>query len=96
MDRKIYLNNLYDYYSELFTDKQKEYFESYYFEDLSLSEIAENNQVSRNAVHGQIKIMEEKLEYYEDVLKLYEKAEKIKSLIVNIDEEIKNKIEELI
>lgn len=96
MDRKIYLNNLYDYYCDLFTDKQKEYFEEYYFNDLSLSEIAENNNVSRNAVHGQIKIIEEKLEYYEQTLNLYTKACKIKEIIKDIDEEIKNKIEELI
>ena len=72
MDKKIYLNNLYDYYGGLFTDKQQEYFEAYYFDDLSLSEIAENNGVSRNAVHGQIKIVEEKLLFYEEKLKLYE------------------------
>ena len=80
MDKKIYLNNLYDYYSDLFTDKQKNYFEDYYFNDLSLSEIAENNNVSRNAVHSQIKIMESKLEYYEKILGLYEKANKIRDI----------------
>lgn len=96
MDKKIYLNNLYDYYCDLFTEKQKEYFEEYYFNDLSLSEIAENNQVSRNAVHGQIKIIEEKLEYYESILKLYEKSCKIRKIIEDIDENKKNEIEELI
>lgn len=96
MDKKIYLNNLYDYYSDLFTDKQKNYFEDYYFNDLSLSEIAENNNVSRNAVHSQIKIMESKLEYYEKILGLYEKANKIRNIITDLDDEIKNKIEELI
>ncbi len=96
MDKKIYLNNLYDYYSDLFTDKQKNYFEDYYFNDLSLSEIAENNNVSRNAVHSQIKIMESKLEYYEKILGLYEKANKIRDIITDLDDEIKNKIEELI
>ena len=96
MDIIIYLNNLYDYYSDLFTDKQKNYFEDYYFNDLSLSEIAENNNVSRNAVHSQIKIMESKLEYYEKILGLYEKANKIRDIITDLDDEIKNKIEELI
>ena len=96
MDKKIYLNNLYDYYCDLFTEKQKEYFEEYYFNDLSLSEIAENNNVSRNAVHGQIKIIEEKLEYYESILNLYEKACKIRKIIEDIDEEKKKKLEELI
>ncbi|MBE6146911.1 MAG: hypothetical protein E7168_01095 [Firmicutes bacterium] len=96
MDKKIYLNSLYDYYSELFTEKQKEYFEEYYFEDLSLSEIAENNEVSRNAVHGQIKIVEEKLEFYEDKLGLYKKSQEIKRIIKDLDSDIKQKIEEWI
>ena len=92
MDKKVYYNNLYDYYSGLFTEKQQEY----YYQDFSLSEIAENNNVSRNAVHGQIKIVEEKLEFYESVLGLYEKSLKIKEIINDIDEETKKRIEELI
>lgn len=96
MDRKLYLNNLYDYYSSLFTDKQKSYFEDYYFRDLSLSEIADNNEVSRNAVFGQIKIVEDKLEYYEENLGLYKKSLEIKEIIKDLDSNIKNKIEELI
>ena len=96
MDKKIYLNNLYDYYSDLFTDKQKEYYENYYFNDLSLSEIAENNSVSRNAVHNQIKIVEEKLEFYEGILKLYEKSLKIKKIISSLDDTVKEEIEKLI
>lgn len=96
MDRKIYLNNLYDYYALLFTEKQRDYFESYYFQDLSLSEIAENSGVSRNAVHGQIKIVEEKLELYEKTLHLYEKSEKLRVLIETMDDETKKKFEDLI
>lgn len=96
MDKKIYLNNLYDYYYLLLTDKQREYYEAYYFNDLSLSEIAENNDVSRNAVHGQIKSVEERLEFYEKSLGLYEKSKRIKELIKGIDSDIKEKIEELI
>lgn len=96
MDRKIYLNNLYDYYYLLLTEKQREYYEAYYFHDFSLAEIAQNNQVSRNAVHGQIKNVEERLEFYEKSLGLYEKSKRIKELITEIDTEIKQKIEELI
>ena len=55
MDKKLYLVNLYDYYGVLLTEKQQQYFENYYFDDLSLGEIAENDNVSRNAVHGQLK-----------------------------------------
>ena len=96
MNKKIYLNNLYDYYSSLSTEKQRKYYESYYFQDLSLAEIAENHQVSRNAIHNQIKIVEEKLEFYEKTLKLYQKAIEIKKLIQNMDNQTKKKIEELL
>ena len=75
---------LFDYYGELFTDKQKEYFTDYYFNNLTLQEIADNNNVSRNAVHKNIKDILQKLDYYEE------------KLIENIDVEIKEKIEELI
>lgn len=96
MDKKIYYNNLYDYYSGLFTDKQREYYESYYFHDLSLSEIAENNGVSRNAVFRQIKIVLEKLDFYEDNLRLYNKSLKIKEIIKDLNSDIKKRIEEII
>ena len=83
MERRIYLNNLYDYYRELFTKKQQTYFEDYYYNNFSLSEIAENNNVSRNAVHNQLKIVEERLEELEKVLGLCRKKEQIIDLIVN-------------
>ena len=41
---------LYDFYGELLTDRQKEFFDLYYNEDLSLGEIAENNGISRQGV----------------------------------------------
>lgn len=97
MDKKIYYNDLYDCYGRLFTEKQRAYFEDYYFRDLSLGEIAENYGVSRNAVHGQIKIVEEKLEYYEKELGLSEKGKEIRSLLPSIaDKEIRKKIENLL
>lgn len=95
MDKKIYFNNLYDYYQGLFTDKQKEYYEAYYFHDLSLSEIAENNNVSRNAVHGQVKIVEEKLEFYEQVLGLYQKSLKMQEILKDVDDDLRKRIEEI-
>ena len=50
MEEFVYYNNLYDYYKELLTLKQKEYFEDYYQNNLTLSEMADNYQVSRNAI----------------------------------------------
>ncbi len=65
IDNTIFLGILYDYYGELLTDKQKDFFESYYFENLTLQEIADMNQVSKNAVHKTLVAIEEKLKYYE-------------------------------
>lgn len=87
---------LYDYYGGLLTDKQQDYFEDYYFDNLSLQEIADNHAVSRNAIHNSLKDILDKLDHYEDVLKLVEKSKKINELIDNIDETIKNQIKELI
>lgn len=96
MDDRIAMINLYDYYKELFTEKQKEYFEEYYFDNLSLSEIAENHEVSRNAVFKQVKEVEEKLYYYEKKLNLVEKGKEIRKLLENLTEDNKKRIEELI
>lgn len=96
MDNRIYLIDLYDYYSDLLTGKQKEYFEYYYFDNLSLAEISENIKVSRNAIHNSLKETVNKLEYYEEKLELYKKREKIKELIKTLDENTQNQIKELI
>ena len=54
LEKKNKYNQLFDYYGCLLTQKQQEYFINYYFEDLSLSEIANMFNVSRNAVHDQL------------------------------------------
>ena len=71
LEKKNYYNSLYQYYGSLFTSKQQEMFESYYVDDFSLSEIALNLNVSRNAVWDTIKKVIDKLEEYEEKLKLY-------------------------
>ena len=95
MDKFIYLNELYDFYKNMFTDKQREYFEEYYFNNLSLGEVAENHNVSRNAVHNELKLIENKLVELEEKLELNKKKNKIVELLENkidnkIIEEIKN------
>lgn len=97
MDDVIYYNELYDLYGKLLTDKQREYFEDYYFNNLSFSELAENYDVSRNAVFKQLKITKEKLLEFDNALKLYEKKKKIIDIIDCIqDKDIKEKLEDLI
>ena len=92
----IYYVELFDYYGDLFTEKQKECFIDYYFNNLTLQEIAENNNITRNAVHKNIKDIKEKLDYYEEKLNLYNNKIKIMELIKGLDKEVKDKIEELI
>lgn len=92
----IELAILYDYYGELLTSKQQVYFEDYYFNNLSLQEIAENYSISRNAVYNSLKEIEKKLNHYEDVLKLHEKSKIIEELIIDLDDDKQNRIKELI
>ncbi len=99
MDKTIYYNYLYDIYGELLTKKEREYFEEYYCNNLSLSEIAENNKVSRNAIHKRIKESLKKLEFYEDKLHLYKIKNKItlitkKNDILEIKKDLKSIMEE--
>jgi predicted DNA-binding protein YlxM (UPF0122 family) len=97
MDNITYLTILYDFYGELLNEKQCNYFTDYYFNNLSLSEISENLNISRNAVHKQLKAIEKKLYEYEKILKLYEKNQKLQQIIKNIDDkELKKELEELI
>ncbi len=95
MDRMIYLNTLYDIYKDLLTDKQKEYYEAYYFDNLSLSEIADNYDVSRNAIFNQLKLIEEKLEEFEDKLKINEKQNKILGILEKKDKKLYEEIKEI-
>ncbi len=90
----VYLNSLYDYYGELLTAKQKEIFEAYYFDNLTLQEIADNHHISRNAVHKALMTIEEKLKYYEEKLSFYQKTEQIKKCIK--DEKVLKEILEIL
>lgn len=96
MDKFDYMIVLYDYYGELFTDVQRKYFEDYYFNNYTLSEIATNYKVSRNAVYKNINATMEKLLFYEDKLKLWQKKGLLNDILVNIkDEGVIQKINQL-
>lgn len=93
MEEIIYYSALYDYYQNLLTEVQRKYFEDYYFNNLSLQEIADTYNVSRNAISKTLKEIKEKLDYYESNLKLYDNKNKIKDIL---SEEELNKIEKYI
>lgn len=93
MEEIIYYSALFDYYQNLLTDVQRKYFEDYYFNNLSLQEIADSYDVSRNAISKTLKEIKEKLDYYESNLKLLSNNKKISELL---SEEDLKKIEEYI
>lgn len=68
MDKNVKLSILCDLYGKLLTEKQFEFLNDYYNNDLSLSEIAENNNITRQAVRDIIKKGEKKLFEYEEKL----------------------------
>lgn len=96
MDKVIYLNNLYDYYGVLLNERQQEIFKYYYFDNLSLSEISENENISRNAISKQLKNICLKLNDYETKLGLYKKTQELNKIIANLDKETNKKIKEII
>lgn len=97
MEEVIYYNELYDLYGKLLTDKQKRYFEDYYFNNLSFAEIAENYGISRNAAFKQLHIVTDKLEEYESKLELFKKKEKLLKIIDKTnDSMIKEELEKIL
>lgn len=97
LEKRDYLIILYDLYGELLNDKQQQYFEEYYFNNLSLGEISENLNISRNAVHKSLQSIEEKLQFYEEKLKLYKKSKIIYDIIEKeSSQEIKKILKEMI
>lgn len=82
MEEREYIISLYDYYGKLLTNKQQEYFEEYYFENLTMDEISENDNVSKNAVSKQLIIIKDKLNYYEDILHLNKNKLNIKKILL--------------
>ena len=93
MDKQDKLILLFDYYGDLLSESQKNYFESYYFDNLSLSEIGENYNVSRNAVSKDLKLATEKLNNFEEKLKIISRDDKLRKLACKIeDKDLKEKI----
>ena len=68
MEKNVEISILCDLYGKLLTQKQFDFLNDYYNKDLSLSEIAENNQITRQAVRDIIKKGEKKLFEHEEKL----------------------------
>ena len=76
---------LYDFYGELLTTHQKEVYEQFILDDLSLSEIAESAGISRQGVHDLIRRCQKALEGYENKLHLVERFLSVKEKVGQID-----------
>ena len=76
MDKKVEVSILIEIYRNLLTEKQLDILDSYYNLDLSLSEIAENNEITRQAVRDIIKKGEKKLFEFEEKLQIMKKMQK--------------------
>ena len=94
------VNGLIPFYENLLTERQREIIKFYYYEDLSLAEIAENLEISRNAVYDTIRKTAQILDRYEEQLHLkrdYENREAAyKKLLEHVDDEGRKILQELI
>lgn len=90
MEEKIKISMLCQTYGKLLTEKQYELLDDYYNKDLSLSEIAQNNDITRQAVRDNLKKGEAKLFEYEEKLEIMKKISIQEEIIKEIEKEIKN------
>lgn len=88
MEEKIKMSILCGIYGNLLTEKQHQILDDYYNNDLSLSEIAENNEITRQAVKDMINKGKAKLMEYEDKLKFMDKVLNQEKIIDEIIEEL--------
>lgn len=89
LKKKEHVILLMDMYRDLLTDKQNQYLSLYFEEDLSLSEVADDLGVSKNAVYDNIKRAVKSLERYEEKLGLLAKHKERLALIDKIEKEDK-------
>ena len=84
MEKFVVITYLFDFYQDLLTEKQSNLLREYYFEDLSLSEMAEQHGISRQSAFDTIKKAEQKLLDYEDKLQLFAKYQSNEQILLQI------------
>ncbi len=86
LDKVLRVNKLFSFYGPLLTDRQQEFVELYYYHDLSLGEIAEQQEISRQAVYDNLKRSESALEEYEQKLGLVKHYENVSQELDKLEE----------
>lgn len=98
LEKNMYYGILFAYYKNLLTEKQVKYLTNYYEHNFSITEIAQNFEVSKEAIFDTIKRVNLKLIDFENKLELYKKVQTIEKILKkeNIDSEIINQIIDII
>lgn len=84
MSKNLKLSILLDFYGDMLTDKQRDVIELYYNEDLSLAEISQHENISRQGVRDSIKRGEDTMLELEEKLGLAEKFSKLSQMLDKI------------
>lgn len=84
MEKKVMQTYFYDFYGELLTEHQRNIYEQFVLDDLSLSEIAQEEGISRQGVHDLVRRCDKTLEEYEGKLHLLSRFLKTKEQIMKI------------
>ena len=95
IEKKLRLADLYDHYGKLLTPKQQEILDQYCMDDLSLAEISENLEISRQAVFDTVRKVEKQFEELEGNLNLLARHQKRKELLdeaVALTDQLKDRI----
>ena len=96
LEKSIRVNKLIDFYGDLLTSHQKEILSLYYQMDLSLSEISEQLDISRNGVYDALKKGVNILEKYEEKLHLISKDEELEDYFFKLKKNASKEEKELI
>lgn len=95
IEKTVRMSLLFDFYGQLLTERQQEFFSLYYGDDLSLGEIASQYGVSRQAVYDILKRSTQALEEFEAKLELVEAFRKRKSSLSEVDDALRSVVDEL-
>lgn len=94
LEKTLQLTMMYDYYGQLLTERQQEIMELYFFHDLSLGEIAEQQNISRQGVYDHLHRSEEVLQDYEQKLGLVARHKQAKDELDDLASKINTLITE--
>ena len=91
MEKIVEQGLLYDFYGELLTDHQRQIYEAAVYNDMSLSEIADEHGISKQGVHDLLRRCTNSLETYESKLHMIERTDRIREQLGTLTEAANSK-----